>query len=69
MKNKKRKGYVLAFIMILSFAMTILLLQTGNILLRRTVYAQNNFNNNYKPALILEPYSHKILEDTINGWT
>ena len=55
--------------MILSFAMTILLLQTGNILLRRTVYAQNNFNNNYKPALILEPYSHKILEDTINGWT
>ena len=69
MKNKKRKGYVLAFIMILSFAMTILLLQTGNILVRRTVYAKNNFKNNYKSALILEPYSHKILEDTINGWT
>lgn len=66
MKNKKQKGYVLAFVMILMFAMTVLLLQTGNILLRRELYARNHFSEKFPQASTNMSLIYE--EEVLNGW-
>lgn len=44
-KLKKRKGYVLAVVMILSFVMTVTIISTFTIVVRYMTSAKNNLND------------------------
>ena len=69
MKNRKQKGYVLAFVMILMFALTILLTQTFTILMRREIYAKKHFNNQFSETTTQSSYTPvNTEEDILNGW-
>ena len=42
MKNKKQKGYVLAFVMIMCFIMTVTVISTSTIIVRYLTHSKNN---------------------------
>ena len=42
MKNRKQKGYVLAFVMIMSFILTVTVISTSTIIVRYLTHSKNN---------------------------
>lgn len=69
MKKRKQKGYVLAFVMILMFALTILLAQTFNLLIKNMFYSKKHVHKEFSTtAVTYSDHFDEYEEIILNGW-